>query len=285
MAENTEIIPSLELPGLPVALGEMDTLQTHIEGIGSQIRAMSIDKREDYEKMADLVTKLKSADKSGVSTMSPLKNAVNKVRDFLLTRERKLANRIEEFRGIANAKMGEWTRKEQLAAKAEQERINAEARKKAEAEAAAKLKQEQEEAAKRKKDAIAEIKRRLKAGEIGKREAAKLLKEAGDTEQADILRAEAEATEIKENPQTIKVESQVPTVAGIQKRVNYRAECTDTGAFLKEFARRYAKGDISLLPYVTVDQQAIGKFARDTKDSKKVAESLPYVKAWEDRTF
>lgn len=286
MPENMEIIPSLELPELSSRLGDLDTIQSNVEAIERQIRAVpAINSREDYEKMASLVTELKSHDKLGTSTMAPLKVVVNRVRDFLLTREKRLSNKIEELRGLANGKMGEWTRKERLAAEAEQRRINEEVRKKAEADAAAKLKQEQEEAKERKKTAIADIQKRLKSGEITKRVAAKLLKEINATQEADLLRAEAEAEEIKNNPQTIKVETNIPKVSGIVRRKNYKAQVIDVDAFIKEFVRRYAKGDLSLRKYVQIDEQAVSAFARETKDSKKVAETLPFVKAWEEDTF
>jgi hypothetical protein len=242
METNHEIVPSSELPGLENALVTLDTLERDLAPIEARAKEMKVETADEYANAADLIAQLKISQKTGAATLAPFEGILSRVKDFLQTRKQRHKNRAESIHGILTAKMGDYTRREINAAHAEQWRINEEAR--------------------RKRDA--ELKAAVKAGEMGKREAAKLAKEP-----------------VPE----IKVKATIPKVAGVVRRTNYYAECTNEDGFLMEFAKRIVKGDKSLRHYVVVDAQQINAAAGEMKDSKALEALLPFVKAREESSF
>jgi hypothetical protein len=181
------------------------------------------------------------------------------------------------------AKVKTYEREEREAAQREQDRINAEnariARERADAEAkAAKEKAEAE-----RKAAVAEINRALKAKQITKAKAAKMLREAGAFAEAKAQQAEADAEAAKNAPPPeVTVRPNIPTVSGVPSRRNYRAEVTDDYRFIHEAARRLLDGDTSLREFLMINGSAVASRAREMKDSKAFMAKYPFTKAWED---
>lgn len=241
---TTEIVISnpIDLPGFETALATMEQLENGLAPIAEQARTMKVESADDYAKAADLIAQLKISTKTGASTLAPFEGIIARVHDFLQTRKNRHKNRVEMIHMVLTDKMGAYTRREKEAAEAEQRRLNEEARKKRDAD----------------------LKAQVKAGDLGKREAAKIAKEA---------------------PPEVKVEPNIPKVAGVVRRMNYYAECTNEDAFLLEFAKRYVKGDKSLRHYVNVNAQQINAAAREMKDSKALEAVLPFVKGREEASF
>jgi hypothetical protein len=177
-------------------------------------------------------------------------------------------------------KVKTFEREEREAAKREEDRINAEnarlAREKAERE-----QKEREKAAKEQREAkIKEINAALKAGDIGKREAAKMLKEAGADAEAAIQQAAADA-EIAKNapPPKVEVKPNIPTVSGVPSRRNWKFRFAPNGENILLDAFREK---MELRTFVQPNEQEIGRMVRDTKDKKLAESRCPGIEVYED---
>lgn len=289
---STEIIPSIELTGLESTLATMDGYEVKLASLKSRAKTLDVTDRSTYEAAANILGEVKGFDKVAVGAMAPYKQIVARVKDFLQSRELRVKNKVEELRGLLNAKMGDYVRKEEKERKAEEERVARETREKLAREAEEKRKADEVLATERRKERVAQIRTMLKRGEITKRQSEKLLREAGATEEADKARAAAEAEEgqkkAAEVASTVKVESNVKAAAGAVRRVNYKAECTNREAFLTAMCAEYvANGKLGpLAQYVVVSDQKLSEKARELKDVAKIEAICPgAVKASEDRTF
>ena len=68
-------------------------------------------------------------------------------------------------------------------------------------------------------------------------------------------------------------------MAGVKSQVYYYGEVTDPQAIIRAYETAKDPVRIAFLRrFIQVNEQEVGKFARDTKDPKKCAELLPGVK-------
>lgn len=193
---------------------------------------------------------------------------INSARDHLdMLRNQKAAfvNRITPSIELASRKAEEWKAEERRKATAEEERINqqrrAEAAQKAElerkaAEAQAKQDREQRER---------ELAEARKAGEIGKREEARLAKAAAEAEAAAKKLAAKQAAETAANVQDVTVAPSVPKVAGIRARVNWKFRIVDVNKIPRQ--------------YMQPNEVSIGYFVRETKQAGEV---IPGIEAYSE---
>src|ERR1700689_2098502 len=162
----------------------------------------------------------------------------------------------------AEAYKAEERRKAQI----EQDRLNAiarvEAQRKAEeerkaAEAQAKLDREQRER---------DLEAQRKAGEINKREQEKLRKQAAADEAAARELAAKQAAETAADVKTVTVQPDVPKVAGIRARVNWKFRIVDA----KKLPRNF------LMP----DEVAIGTEVRRLKNKEQAECTIPGIEVY-----
>jgi hypothetical protein len=160
----------------------------------------------------------------------------------------------------------------------EQEKLRAEARQKADAERreAERLAREQREAREKQLEAL------RKAGEIGKREEARLAKIATEEEAKARVLAAKQAEETAAKVPELKVVPNIPKGAGLPKnQTYYGAEVNDANRLLLEFVfTNDPERRAFLRRFITIDQQEVGKYARDTKNNEKVEATLPGSRAW-----
>lgn len=157
-----------------------------------------------------------------------------------------LLNPIETVLAIVDRKRRTWEEDERRRAEAEQRRLQEEARKQSEARA------EEERKAKEK-----EIAAQVKAGEIGKREAAKLKQQA----------VEEETKAAQEVPQ-VKVAASIPTLQGTASRRNWKFRIVDQYKIPRQF--------------LIADEVAIGRMVRDAKDKTKAESACPGIEVWSE---
>lgn len=185
--------------------------------------------------------------------------------DLLKNQKAKFVEPAKQIVEVAAQKAESWKAGERRKAEQEQERINAQLR----AEAARIAQEEQRKAeaaaAEAKKLRDAQIEEARKAGEIGKREAARLAKQAEEDRLAAQELARKQAAETAANVQEVKVAPSVPKVAGIRARVNWKFRIVDAS----KLPRKY------LMP----DEVAIGQFVRETKQKGEV---IPGVEAYSE---
>lgn len=177
-------------------------------------------------------------------------------------------NPAEQIDATLARKVKDYETQERLAAEAEQRRINDERRKKAEEEAAAARKKAEEEAEAARKKAAAEAEAARKAGEIGKRESERLKKKAEEEAAQKKAEAEAQAKAAVEAVKDVTVKANIPTVAGVPSRRNWRFKIVDATKIPRSF----------LIP----DEQRIGQAVRATKNKETIEALIPGIEAWQE---
>lgn len=283
--KSGEIIPSSDLPQFPQALAALEELEANVGTLAIQARSIEVKDQMSYAQAGAIVAQLKAATKQSKATMEPFNVILKTVRDFISRQTLRVTNKVEETHGILTQKMETYVREEERKAKDEADRKQRELEAQQKREAEEKLQADRRVAAEIKAQRIAQIKADYRDGKINKREYAKLLKEAGDEAEAMRQQAELEAEERKNAKIEVKVEPNVPAMAGVTRRTNYKAKCVDQDAFLLEFAKRIVKGDKSLRRFVFVDDAALAAEARELKDNAKMEQTYPFVKAWDEKSF
>jgi hypothetical protein len=194
---------------------------------------------------------------------------------------------LEAIDSALAQKVKDYERKEREAAEAEQRRINEEARieaaRKAEAERQERNRQAEIERKEREKQAEIERKAREKeleaqraAGEITKREQEKQRKLAQEKAEAERKAAAEAAAREKEraakdavvaaaNVTEVEVKPNIPAVAGVPSRRNYKARVIDANKVPDQ--------------YWIIDEQALNAEARKVK---KAGEVIPGVEFYEE---
>jgi hypothetical protein len=282
--EEIELIPSSQMPGFNESIATMQKYVADLTPIFNEAQKLNVTDRASRERAGELIAQIKRIDKDGEEEMKPHKKVIKSVTDFIQTHCRRVSNRAEEIRGILTKKMADWDRAEERAAAAERDRIARE--KQAELDRLAEQKrQDDEKAAKELKDRrIREINADFKAGKIGAREKARLLKEAGAKEEALLAQAaadEAEAkTDAKMQAATTEVRTNIPSISGNVRRKNWKFRVVN------------AQG--VKLDYLCPDEIKIGSTVRDAmrkldevkpEDIKRVQEQIGGIEIFEERTY
>lgn len=215
------------------------------------------------------------------SELNPLEERVKRIKNNIasltapaLTATKTLVDRQREW-------SAEEKRKAEAETKRKQDELDRAKLQKADEEKRA----AEKEATERRQAAVKQINADLAAGAIGKREAAKRLKEAGAEEEAAKQTAAAVAEEQKAAPSpTVRVAPNIPVVAGVKNQTFYYASVHQASELIGAFAEaceneNHERRDF-LARFIAVNESEVSKYARDTKNPNAVMAVLPGVKAW-----
>lgn len=264
--------------------------------------------KERFSAFGSMLTAIRAGKKAVGFVYDPIIASAKKHVDDIKQEKEKHLTPLAELESQLEKPMEEYLRLEREAKAAEQRRINEENQRQAnlkaeaerverEAKAAEARKVEEKAAEERRKAEAKDAERARKAGEISKAEADKRKKEADEAAARSKKQAEDEERVAKENAakqaefdranvQEVVLESTTPAVAGIKRRVNYYAEVVKSASLLfayDEAVRSQNRERAAFLSrFIQVDEQEVGKYARDTKDPKKVEETLPGVRSWSE---
>jgi len=290
---DPEIIPRPNLVGVEIAIRKLanetakfDGLKLRAEAI-LKVAAISATPEQCAEAKA-LQLEVKTLGKAAGLALDSYWQVVKAALDALSQIYTNHEGKAEAIDGPLKTWVQSFEAEETKRAQQEQDRINAENARIVAEKAEAERKQREQEAEEKKKERVAEIKAAQKRGEIGKREAAKLMREVGADAEAAIEQAAADA-EIAKNtpPPQVTVKPNIPKQAGVPSRKNYKAELKDPEAIIAAYVRTFAKPvdlerRIFLRKFIMINEQKLGEEARDTKDSKKMAALIPGVRFYED---
>ena len=243
---TVSIIPPTDLPNLQNALAEMDREAAILPELRSKAKDIVITDASTYAEAGQMLARVREFKKVPDFKLGQFLSRARRVVDWLRTEQNKHINAAEEIDGWLKSKMAEYKRKETEAAAAEQRRINEERRKQAEAQAEADRKAREKEIAKQ-----------VKTGEVGKREAQQLRKQAD---------ADAEAAKV--NVAEVKVKPSVPSVSGVRMTTNWKFKVVNDSLIPAKFR----------MP----DEVAIGAEVRRIKDKKKAEEQIPGIEVWSE---
>lgn len=253
--------------------------------LATREKSIVVTDQQSYALAANFIIEANSYVKDVNAKLDP---GINSAKDHLALLKNQKASYVDPVKQLIDAvkaKAEAWRAEEKRKDYAEALRIQEEKARKQREEAERERRAAEAEAAEKRRQAVAQINADLKAGLIGKREAAKRLKEAGAEEEAAKQTAAAVAEEQKNAPPpTVKVQASVPTVAGMRNQTYYYAEVTDANAIIKEFVLAASTNNADraafLRQFITIDEAAISKFARDAKDNDKATRLVPGVRFW-----
>jgi hypothetical protein len=293
--EVVEIVPRPNLAGVEVAITKLKTETEKIEPLRVRAKALMSTPAitatpAQAQEAKSLQLEIRTIGKAAALNLDPYWAVVNAARDALS----QIYSGHEDPAKAIDDELKTWVKsfetEEKRRAKVEEDRREQERLKAAQEKADAERK-ERERLAKVEKDKkIADIKAAQKLGEIGKREAARLLREAGASEEAAIEQAAADAeaaVEAAKNAPREQVKPDLRPMAGVPSRTNYKAQVTDANLLIEAYIRTFAKPvdverRIYLRQFITINEQRVGEEARKMKDSKKMATLIPGVRFYED---
>jgi len=272
-----------------IAKPETQPLEIALATLRSEAKGIVVKTPEDYEKAGRLLVTITNYKKDVTNKLNPFVEFARRGLEAARQEMQKYINGAEEIRGLVASPMADFKRNERLAAEAEERRINDERRRQAEVDAAALRKQQEEQARLDREKREKEIKAAQKDGEINKREAEKMRKEAETREKEQREQAARDAVAMAANVQDVKVQPSTPKVVGTRGRVQYFAEFTNFDLILAEYVKSAAgigamnhERKVYLRQFITGNDQNLGKEARETKDSKKLAAAIPGIRAWDE---
>lgn len=203
----------------------------------------------------DVEAKLSPFVEAAKTNLAKAKDELNRWVDPAKTIDETLAGKVKDYE-----------RREREAAEAEQRRINEERRRIAAEQAEAERKERERLAEEERKKREKEIEAARKAGEIGKREAERIKKEAMQAEEDAKNQAAKEAEEKAQNVQEVKVQANIPTVAGVPSRRNWRYEIVDRDKIPDRFW--------------VVDEKYLASEVRRLKD--KTTAEIPGIRVYQE---
>jgi hypothetical protein len=236
-----------------------------LAALRERAQAIIVRNADEYTQACQVALDCRAYIKDVGFKLDPGINSAKTHLDFLRNEKSKYTEPAKQIGEIAAQKAEAWKAEERRKAQAEQDRINAEnriaAQRKADeerraAEAQAKIERERREK---------ELEEARKAGDINKREAARLAKQAAEDETRQRELAAKQAAETAANVQQVKVAAAVPKVAGIKARVNWKFRIVDVNKIPRKF----------LMP----DEVQIGAFVRNNKQAGEV---IPGVEAYSE---
>jgi hypothetical protein len=238
---------------------EVTELEKGLAQLQSEARAVvKVSTPQEYASAGSILVAIRNYQKDVKNKLNPFVDIARRAYDAARQEMQKYLNQAQELEIVLTRPMEDFKRREREAAEAEQRRINEERRVEA-----ARLAEEQRKAdearAKEERDKRErEIKEAQKAGDLKKREAEKLRKEAEERERQQREQAARDAEAAKNSVQSVTVKPSTPTIAGLRGRVNWKFRIVDANKIPRT--------------YLCPDEQAIGRMVRETKD-KAAAEA------------
>jgi hypothetical protein len=266
------------------AIVDLKPLDSRLAEFSKYVESIEVKNKDQYAEVSLRVKDAKTEIKKIGYVLDPGIASAKEHYDFLRNQKQGFVSKWEAQISIGDGKAKKWLEDDERQRRQEQEReqekVRAAARQKADeerraAEAQAKADREKREA---------EIEAARKAGEIGKREEARLAKQAVEDEAKQKEIAAKQAQETATNVPEVRVETSRPKIAGVPRTMHFYSEVTTKEKILNDYDAAVIAHDVQrqifLRRFMTIDEQEVGKYAREIKDSEKVQRQLPGVRAW-----
>jgi hypothetical protein len=290
IVKQAEIVPQVNQSALRLTLNELEIELAVVSEWNAKAEALKVTNPAEFKAAGEFRAEVRSQRKVAKFKLQPFQEIAKQVTDFLKSRRTEAEAEFDKIDLTITGKMDEHARLERMAAEAEEKRINDARIKAAQEKADAEAKAAKAAVEAKQKQEVAEINRKLRAGEVGKREAARLLKLAGDNAMAAKLNADMDAEDAKNAPPPpVSVKPNLPAITGSRRHRNYYAEFTNFPALLEAWRQARNNGSLEravfLATFITGDEGALAKEARDTRDSKVMETQVPGIHAWDvDKT-
>lgn len=243
-------------------------LSTGLAALRAEADALVVRDQDTYRSAMDLALTARKYVKDVKSKLQP---GIDSARDHLNELRNQMAaytSPAEQIDSVVTNKAKAWAEEERRKAEAEQRRLQEEARIAAQKKADEERRERERQTEIDRKQREKEIAEARKNGELKAREAARLQKEAAAESEREKQRAQEEAArQVAEVPQ-VEVKADIPVVAGVAARRNWKFKIVD--------ARRIP--GVFLVP----DEVAIGQMVRNAKDKRKAEFMCPGIEVWSE---
>jgi len=293
--KSGDLIPAIKADAFGLAVQELEKLNEQMTVLEDRAKALPkiFESKAQYDLAAEIIVSKKSIVTLVDAQMAPFEEQIKRVKNFINQQKLIVTNHGEQIKGILTPGMADWDQREKAATAAEEQRLQKEREAKLKRENEEKAQKDAAAAAERKKERIDQIRNDLKDRKITKRVAEKLLREAGADEEAEKAKIAADKDdadkEAAEKASKLKVKPQTGPTAGITRRVNYTASCTDQANYIKITMEAYKKGDMDtynrLVQMLEVSDQKLGQKARELKSDDLMMTLFPFTEASHAYTF
>jgi hypothetical protein len=267
--EVLEVVPRPNLEGVESALDTLRIETDKLEPLRIKAEALKVTTAAGCAEAKALQLEVRSIGKQAGFNLDRYWEVVKKVTDFLSQKYSDHEGKAKAIDDGLKQKVKVYEDAERKAAQAEQDRINAENARIAREKAEEQRKADEKAATEKRKQRVDEIRGMLKRGEIGKRKAEQLLREAGATEEADKAKAAADEEQAKNAPvPQVKVQPNIPTQAGVPSRKTWKFRVLDETQIPRAF--------------MTPNEIKIGATVRFNKDKAKSEAEITGIEAYEE---
>jgi len=222
----------------------------------------------EYADAGDVLREIKGQEKTAQGILKPYVDIAKRAWEDAKAQMDRQVNPFSQLKEMVSRPMEAYAAEERRKAEMEQARQREEARKEAARIAEEQRKAAEAQAAEERKKRLAEIEFQKGIGELKKKEAAELARQAKEQEERDReaarIAAERQAMEVA----SVVVEANIPKVAGIKRRVNYKFRVVDAAKIPHAY----------LMP----DLVKIGEMVRRTKNTAKAEAECPGIEAYEE---
>jgi hypothetical protein len=260
---QVDLIPALPTKEVETALAELRTATANLGSLRERADPLAVKDKDSYTAAGQLRAEVRSASKIGALKLKPYLEVAKRVVEYLRTEISKHETEAAKIEGSLDTKINDHLTREKAAAAAEQTRINEERNRQARIKSEEDRKERERIAKETKERRVAEIKADLKSGKLGKRDAARLLKEAGALEESAIEQAAADAEVAREAPKPVEVKPDLPVIAGSRKRTIWDFVVLDENRLPRK--------------YMTPNLVKIGADVRFNKSKEKSEAEIPGI--------
>jgi hypothetical protein len=251
-----------------VTLIDTKPIETKLAKLKASAETMQVVDAQTYAIACTIAVDVRAEIKAIGFALDPGIESAKRHLDELRNQKKTFLDRLTPIIDIATRKAEFWKSEERKKAQAEQDRINEERRKQAAQDAETERRAAEQRIEAERKERERMLAAAQKSGEIGKREAERLKKEAAAQEAIEKQKAKEAAQFAAANVQEVKVAPSVPKVAGIKARVNWK----------------FIIRNESLIPriFLRADEVAIGAMVRNTKNKVEAEKKCPGIEVSEE---
>lgn len=260
-----------------VKLEDKKKIETKLAVLKKMVEEIEVTDAQGYETVCKLVLQGRDEIKAIGFVYDPIIASARAHLDDIRNQKAGWTNQIDPIVKKAADKGAAWKADERKKAQEEQDRLNREAQEKAEAEAKEVFANASKSANDYQKRKLAEVERLLKSKQINKAEAVR----RRDAIMAEVQERKAEAAKeaevIREAPTAapVTVQPNVPKVAGIRGRVNWKWKMVDVEKVQRHFIYQNDVYAVDNYPRITAEVRRI-------KDKAKAEAAIPGIEVWSE---
>jgi hypothetical protein len=281
-SDELEIIPRSELSNYKQSVLDLELQSKELDALGVQaLQFTTIRTKDEANAAAAILSQIRSRKKIPGFKIDPFLDIIKRVANHVREIRDNLDAKIKGLDEPLAQKIADFDRREKAAAQKEEDEKNAVRRKEAADKAAADKREADWKAEEERQARQREINAAAKAGDVGKREAAQLKKQADEDAdkimQQNAQKAVVAATDVKD----VKVKADIPRGIGLRRVTRWFWRVTDITKIPREKLYPSKQQDGT---YDTAKFPAITELVNSEKNKAKAEAACPGIEVWSKET-